>query len=80
MNPIEDKSENRRELLRSIGRAVALGSMAGLGGMAIYRNSNLQAGENCVIIDPCQACKIFDHCALPKASTARRIDKELNHE
>ncbi len=67
--------KNRREILRAITRAVALGGLALLGGMAMSRDK----GETCRQPDFCQGCRIFERCTLPQALSAKQTGKEPNH-
>ena len=67
--------KTRREILRAIGRAVALGCLAWLGGVAMNRKEE----ETCRQPDFCRGCQAFERCTLPRALSARQTGKESNH-
>lgn len=68
---------NRRSLLHSAGRVLALFSLAGIGGLTLRKK---QAADDCVIETLCQGCAIFNNCTLPKARAAQSTKKDAAHE
>ena len=74
-----EEQKNRRELLRTIGRALGLGSLAWIGVKVRKNMSSAQANEICGEPNPCRGCRIFEDCTLPQALDAKGGSQEPSH-
>jgi len=80
MMPVKENQPNRRELLRSLGRAAALCGLAAIGEMAMDPSQAALPEASCEVVIPCRECKIFDYCSLPQALSFKLSSKERIHE
>ncbi len=69
----------RRMAIRPVLRYVAIGVLASIGGMTFRKKDPACEEKNNKLPQVCQTCGILQHCSLPQANTAKRINKVENH-
>ena len=71
-----DRSERRRQFLRSLVRYPVLGALGLLGGRLVKRPAGtypVQAGRKCINRGICRGCLRLSTCCLPQALMARNV-------
>lgn len=66
----ERTTKNRREVIRSLGRAASIGFLAMVGAIALWRKP---AADDCRPYPLCQGCGEINTCSLPQALDARKL-------
>ena len=72
MNAPPPETRSRREFVRSLGRAAALGALAGLTAYVAAGPGPSKEDAGCPGEGACRGCTRFKDCALPRARRARR--------
>ena len=70
-----EKSNRRRDFLKSGLRTLFLGVIACVSGLLGWRKiRSSEDGNYCVIVAPCRNCSEFSGCTDPKAAESRQGD------
>ena len=79
MNDNPEKSESKRDFLKSGLRALLGGGIVFISGMLGWREISYSEDEKlCVIVLPCRNCKKLTECTDPKAAVSKQdISSEL---
>ena len=71
MNQPDSQRANRREMLRSAARYLALGGISVVSAGMIWRSRIAADGAQCRRQSGCRECKLLGRCDLPQAIKAK---------
>ena len=75
MNRKPEKSNRRRDFLKSGMRVLLLGVIACISGLLGWRKiRSSECGNYCVVESPCRRCSEFSGCTYSRAAESRRSD------
>ncbi|MHC4407001.1 MAG: hypothetical protein ACYTG0_45895 [Planctomycetota bacterium] len=66
---------SRREMFRDVARSAALGGLAVVSGLLLFRGGGASAPGRCQPASACSGCPSRFRCTDPKALEARRVRK-----
>lgn len=77
MSLLDNTTVNRRSLLYTWGRLIAISGLAAVGSLTLKKNT---VEDDCIIPALCEGCSIYNNCTLPKARSAQSVKKDSPHE